>query len=129
MVSEAPTGVKVISVLFYIEAVLSVILAIVAFVAGNVLANMGIPFVTALGVGLGIILLIWAVLTFFIGRGLWKGQSWARILAIVFAVLGLIGSISSLASGVILSGIVGLLVSGAIGWYLIFCKQVKTFFK
>ncbi|MEA3429735.1 MAG: hypothetical protein U9R08_00520 [Nanoarchaeota archaeon] len=131
MVRGIPTIVKVFSVLFYIEAVLSFLLAIAAFIGGSLLNALGQSFLSmfsGIAVGLGVGLLIWAVLSFFIGRGLWKGQNWARILASIFAILGFLMSILSLMGGAIVSGILSLLITGLIAYYLLFNKDVKRAF-
>ncbi|MFA6918027.1 MAG: hypothetical protein WC285_04345 [Candidatus Gracilibacteria bacterium] len=42
----------------------------------------------------GIFVLAFAVLDFFIARGLFKGQKWTLILIIIFGVLGALGTLS-----------------------------------
>lgn len=136
MAKNMPTGVKVISVLFYIVAVLALILGILALVggglAGSLVGNdsenaaLG-PIFAVAGVAAGVILIIIAVFYFFIGRGLWKGQNWARIVAIILAVIGLLSSLLSLIQGAWMS-IIWLVVDGWIAWYLWFNKNVKKAF-
>ena len=70
-----------------------------------------------------------AVLTFFVARGLWKLQNWARITAIVFAALGILQNISFRPMmGGFSGNILGLAISGLIGGYLLFSKEVKKAF-
>ena len=73
---------------------------------------MGIPYLAyiiyLLPVGL-------AVLSIFVGLGLWKLQKRARTIAITWAVLGVVLSIASIALG--------------IGYYLLFSKEAKSAFK
>ena len=76
---------------------------------------------------IGIVLIILGVIYFFIGRGLWKGKNWARIVESVFSVLGLILSLSSLFSGNFFS-IFSILINGLIAWYLLFNKNVLIAF-
>ena len=128
-------GVKVISVLYYIIADLSLIFAIMFFVGVGVLSTVlgsVAPFLGELGTGLvvvvGIVSLILAVLYFFIARGLWKAQKWARIVLIIFSILGIISAISTLVSGSLTQGILNIVINGVIGGYLIFSKKVKTAF-
>jgi len=66
-----------------------------------------------------------AVLSFFIGRGLWKGQKWARIITII-AGIGIF--LSGLFSITTIAGIIYLVIGGFIAGYLLFSKEVKTFF-
>ena len=129
-----PVGVKVISVLYYIGTVLLVLLGILMIVGGGAvgaylgdLGGLGSILGGALIV-VGIIMIGMAVLSFFVARGLWKGKNWARIVAIIFAVLGLIGAIMGIVQGSISSNIVSLIVNGVIGGYLLFSKGVKAAF-
>ena len=125
-----PTGVKIISVLYYIAAVLELIFGVLVF-AGYRTIKSKVPFLAPLGPFLiigGIVLVGLAVLSFFVGRGLWKGQKWSRIVAVIFAALGTLLSIVGLVQGKIASNIFGLVVSAAIGGYLILSSDVKSTF-
>ncbi len=124
---EVPGGVKVISVLYYIGAVIAVIGAIMAIAGGTLVSG----FVGLDGLGLGmflaVIMLAFAVLGFFIGRGLWKAQNWARVVAIIFAILGALGAISAIVAGGYTS-IISLAINGLIGGYLLLSEDVKKAF-
>jgi hypothetical protein len=129
-----PTGVKIIAVLYYIGTVLEAIAGIGMLAGGGFMGaalsrNFG-------GVGIvggaffivaGIILLGFAVLSFFIGRGLWHGKNWARILAIIFGCLGVLSGLGSIAKG---SGgsYVSLIINLVIVLYLWLTKEVKMAF-
>ena len=130
MDGEAPTGVKVISVLYYIGAVFELIFAILLFVgSGTIKAK--VPLLAVLGPFLivgGIILLGLAVLSFFVGLGLWKGKKWARIVAIIFAAIGVLLALVGMLQGQIVSNILGLVISAGIGGYLLFSSGVKSAF-
>ena len=140
-----PTGVKVISVLYYIGAAFSFLFGLLLIVGGvfiGAILGETLASLSALGSGLfivlGIALLGVGVLDIFIGRGLWKGQNWTRIAAIVFAILGVFGGINSLISGLtnfqtigafsIFVAFVQLAVSLLIGGYLAFAHEVKEAF-
>jgi uncharacterized membrane protein (DUF2068 family) len=69
-----------------------------------------------------------AVLYFFIAKGLWNGESWARITAIVLSCLGVLFAIIGLGGGNIGSNLVSLIINGAIGGYLWFSNEAKTAF-
>ena len=132
---SVPTLVKVISVLYYIGAALSIIMALVMFFGAGAIDS--IPGMDAMGgltgifsglmIVLGVIMIGFAVLAFFIARGLWKGRNWARIVAIILAILGVLSAIISLVQGS-WSNIIGLIIHGAIGGYLLFSKDVKAAF-
>ncbi len=134
MGKEVPTGVKIISILYYISAVLGVLLTIFLF-AGIAFLSTLFPFLTAIsawGYGLvifsAILALGFSALSFFIARGLWKLKNWARMLAIVFAGLGVLGGLYSLFSGFSFSMVIELAVQAAIGGYLLFAKEAKRAF-
>ncbi|MBS3074316.1 hypothetical protein J4447_02550 [Candidatus Pacearchaeota archaeon] len=123
---SVPTLVKVIAVLYYIGAVLFVLAGIMMIAGAGATGLMAfMPFYSIFGAGLliigAIIFIAVGVLEFFVGRGLWQGRNWARITAIVLAVLGLI---SALISFSILSIIIDALIAG----YLLFSKDVKAAF-
>ena len=125
-----PTGVKVISVLYYIGAVFELIVAVLLFVGSGALKNK-VPLLAFLGPFLiigGIALIGLAVLSFFVGRGLWKGKKWARIVAIIFAVIGVLFAILGMIQGQIVGNILGLVISAGIGAYLLFSSSVKSAF-
>ena len=80
-----------------------------------------------------IISLAFAILAFFIAKGLWHGEKWARIIALIFAILGLFWGLvwgvgSPIKIGKI-TGFISLITSGFIAGYLLFNKKAKEFFK
>ena len=130
MDGQVPTGVKIISVLYYIGAVFELIFGILLFVGSGAL-KAKVPLLAFLGPFLiigGIALVGLAVLSFFVGRGLWKGQKWSRMVAVIFAALGVLLAIVGMVQGQIASNIVGLVISAAVGGYLLFSSDVKTAF-
>ena len=129
-----PTGVKIIAVLNYIGAVLLALLALIFLISAGAFAgilNEIFPLLGVLGgaifIFVSIFLLGFAVLLFFIGRGLWKGQKWARIIEIFFAGLGLLTALTGIFSGEIID-IFYLVFHGLIGGYLLFNAKVKEAF-
>ena len=117
---EMPTGVKVLSVLGYIGAAVTLLMGLImifgaGFIQNNLPSGM-IPEIgrAFLGVGLviaGICALGFAVLDYFVARGLRNGRNWARIFVLIFAVLGLLSSLWPIS-------IVSLVIDGLIVWYL-----------
>jgi hypothetical protein len=124
---EVPTGVKVIAVLYYIGAVLTILGGIMMFIGSGFLATI-VPFLSGFAIAGGVLMLALGVLGFFIGRGLWNGRNWARIVALIFAVIGLVGAIMGMVGGAIGSNIFGLIINGLIGWYLGLNANVKQAF-
>ncbi len=131
---DVPVGIKVISVLYYIGAVLTALFGVLSFVGAGMMGSVlgDSPLAGMMGSGLfvflGIVFIAFGVLYFFIGRGLWLAQNWARIVAGIFAVIGLLYAILALIGGAIGMGILYLVVNGLIGWYLFFNEDVKDAF-
>lgn len=130
---QVPTGVKVISVLYYIGMALELILGILFLVGAGIVGSVveEIPVISLLGSGflvlIGIILIGISVLSFFVARGLWNGNNWARIVTIIFSGLGALSAISSLVQGRA-SSIIGLAIHFIIIGYLLFSSDVKKAF-
>lgn len=124
-----PTGVKIISVMYYIGAAIFLLFGILFLVGAGFLGAIAdqIPFIGILGASLfvvgGIVLIGLGVLDFFVGKGLWDARNWARIVAIVFAGLGILMTLLSIVSGSIVSNIPTLIVDGVIVWYLMSNKE------
>lgn len=131
---SVPTGVKVIAILYYIGAVLGIIFGLLFLVGAGAIGSIAsqIPVLGALGAGLfvvgGIILIGLGVFGFFVGRGLWKARPWARIVAIIFAILGILMAIISMIQGSIASNIFNFVIQVVIGGYLLFSNNVKQAF-
>jgi len=129
---RTPVGVQIISVLYYIGAVLSAIFGVMFIVASGYLAAM-VPELEGLGAGLfvflGIILVGLGVLGFFVGKGLWGLKPWTRIFAIIFAMLGVLSVVYSMVIGFSIGDIISILIHGTIGAYLMFSKEAKSAFK
>ena|SRR3989344_5745461 len=128
-----PTGVKIISIIYYIEAALGILLGIAVIVGGGFLNSLNsIPGFTVSGSWLfyilGIFILAISVFGFFIGRNLWKGRNWARIVVIVFSVPVILVVIYMIFSGSIINGIINLVINGIIPGYLLFNQNAKEFF-
>ena len=126
-----PLGIKILAILFWITSAMCVLFAIFAIFGGYAFSTLiGASLSAGLGLGgvLAVILISIAVLDFFIGRGLWKGQNWARILVIIFLIINVPLNLLALFTGAYISGIIGLIISGLVGWYLLFNEKVKSAF-
>ena len=134
---EIPILVKILAILNYVGAWFSISYSLLLLFTegflGLLLAT--IPFLNVFGllgaiffVLFGILMLGVGVLNIFIGRGLWEGKNWARILEIVFSCLGMLISLSYILRGQMIAGILLLLLSLVIGEYLLFNKKVKKAF-
>ncbi|HTZ41750.1 MAG TPA: hypothetical protein VMC07_00895 [Candidatus Omnitrophota bacterium] len=148
--SNVPVLAKVIAVLFYIGIGVSAILGLILILGGNLINSLFGE--GALFLLFGFLMFGFAVLDFFLGKGIWNGKNWARIAAIIISVIGIIGSIYYIISNsitysaanetingvsvysmymplIITYGLIGIIISGLIGGYLLFSKRVKAAFK
>ncbi|MBW3003868.1 hypothetical protein KY328_02070 [Candidatus Woesearchaeota archaeon] len=133
MAKDAPTGVKVISVLFYILAAVGLVAGLLMLLGAGLVGQLPLGALGLVGAGvfvaLGIVMIVVAAVEFFIARGLWKLQNWARIVAVVLAILGILGGVFSLFAGSVVSGVIGLLINGFIAGYLLFSAEAKKAFR
>jgi hypothetical protein len=123
-------GITVLAVLGYIGAVLT-LLGGIGLIFGStalvgMLAGLNVPILAGLSASLfivvGIIMIALAVLDYFVATGLMKGSNWARILVIIFAALGILGSIWPFQIGPII-------IDAVVIWYLGFYKPAVAYFK
>jgi phosphoglycerol transferase MdoB-like AlkP superfamily enzyme len=144
-----PLGVKAISILAYIGAVMFVLISIILLSVGiwvsssdnaaklvqEAASSLEITTVvtaTDFGVAaiaLAVVGILTAVIYFFVGKGLWQGARWARIVVIIYAVIQIVSNIGTAIRGSITSGLIGVIVYGIIGWYLMFSKEAKQAFR
>lgn len=120
-----PEGIALLAALFWILAILALVGGL--FMVGTKDAIIGImedqPEVTeeiidlvdSVLLGAGIITFVLAILYIITGWGLWKLKSWARIVAMILAVISL------------LSFPIGTIIGIVVLWYL-FKPEIKTAF-
>ncbi|MEX2706910.1 MAG: hypothetical protein Q6352_016895 [Candidatus Freyrarchaeum guaymaensis] len=109
---ERPTGVTIL-------AILMIIWGILVLISGFISLGAFILFPTGLEAIMPIIDIIWGILYIIGGAGLLSLKEWARILAIIINILGLIGGILltiTIAGAII--GIPMIVISIIIIWYL-----------
>ena len=123
---ERPGGVAVLAILVMIFSILEIIggiiMIFVPVTSGGLIPWMittTYPFVIP-----GIVFVIIGTFWLIVGIGLWKLWSWARILAIIFGILGIIGSIFLIIIGfaeiiLLLVGVIELLISLIVVIYLL----------
>ena len=134
---KIPVGVQIISVLYYIAAVVCVLTGLLLAIGANAIVSLLVSsapelesiITGGLVIGLGILLVLLGVLAFFVGRALWKLKQWARILAIIVAIVGVAFAVYSMIKGFAFMQVIKLAIHAAIGIYLIFSKEVKEAFK
>ncbi len=126
-----PIGVKILSILGFIGAGLGVLFGLLAVFAGPLFFALmpeieELPWLASAGAAIslivGIILIVFSLIGYFISRGLWDGKEWARIVTLVFSWISGISALFSL-------DVFTVLLEGVIIWYLQFRKDVVKFFK
>lgn len=122
---DTPFGVKLISILYYIAAIILILIVLSGPFIFNVVSQvLPVSDVFISIIVLDIFALGFATLNFFIGRGLWKGKNWARIAAIVLHSIGLLSIFSGTFSAVLQAIFHIIIIS-----YLSLSKKVKIFFR
>jgi len=123
-----PTGITILVILEVIGALL-VLIAGIALAAFSGFIGMYIPpgtfppeLLAGIGVFLGAVLVIISLIGFLVAWGLWTGKRWSWYVAFILAILGALGGLLSLPSGVL-----ELIINGLIIWYL-WQQNVKAFF-
>ncbi|MFA6023078.1 MAG: hypothetical protein WC781_03245 [Candidatus Pacearchaeota archaeon] len=146
---SAPKEVKVLSILFYIFAVLSVIsglLMMLGGITGTALIGMlGVDQVMQLVPGLdlsqvivgeiafitiifaGVIAILIGGVEWFIGRDLMKGKKWAYVVALILVIFGILNALMTFILNPF-SAIISLIIYGILLYYLWFNKTVRNFF-
>lgn len=155
---KVPGFVRFFGILYYISAAFMVLIAAASVLLMLGIGNSILGFAGLLSgfLSAGITIAIaapsiaFAALNFFVGRGLFKGKKWARIVAIVFSIIGFLlsaGSILSIKSiisnssyssaismvpggmsAAIAPVIICLALSGLMASYLVFSKKAKEAF-
>lgn len=133
-VREAPFGVKLISVLYFIATIGLVLAGLVFIIGGGFLGDQlqQYPMIAAFGTSTfivtGIILIVIGVLVSYIAKGLWNGHNGARIVVIIIALLMIIQDIISMMNGNLVGNVLSLIIHALIAGYLTFSPRVKAFF-
>ena len=130
-----PLGVTILAILHFIGVLFAICLGLLAIVAMGLFAavlaraahlgSAGAAFFAGLGVVVAIFMFIGAAISGLIGWGPWNLKNWARITAIVFAVLGMLGAATGLMWALmhfnpffLSTGIVRAAIAVLIFWYL-----------
>jgi uncharacterized membrane protein (DUF2068 family) len=136
-----PTGVTILAVLCYLGAACSILVGLAMFLGMGAIGAMmeaSMPGATAMmgaiGAGLGIVIMLFGVLYFFVGWGLWTLKNWARIVALVLTfislgltVLGLFGSLITFEPVSLFFNLVFVGIYGLIAWYLMQAHVKQAF--
>jgi uncharacterized membrane protein (DUF2068 family) len=126
--SSVPVGAKIISILYYILTAFEILggLAVLLGHHGLVLRYAG-SYTGGVYLIFAILAILLGVLSIFIGIGLWGGQNWARIVAMVFSFLGLLYAISTMIHG--RGGYISFVVDLIVILYLAISPRVRASFR
>ena len=128
---KTPIGIKILSILGYISGFIELIFGLLLFSGIKNVLNNTVSFTSLISGFItlfGVILLIFGLISIILATGLWKGKNWARIVTLIFTILSIIGILSSILQGKF-SNLISLTIEILIVYYLLFNKDVKTFFK
>ena len=120
-----PTGVTILAILEAIAGIYYLVTGFGDFVATAIirtLAGSGIPsdILPLISRSVGAVLLIFGLVSLLLAWGLWTGKGWARMIALVIAILSIIASLISF-------HLIGVVIDGIIIYYLT-RPNVKQFF-
>ena len=141
MGKDMPLGVKIISALILIGAVIGLLAGVYLFISGSLWSGPGdktqigewtFTGLSSVTITFGILLIVLGGFFIFIAINLWKGKSWARYWLNVIALLGLIGGVLQIIRNIssviiIFIGLIQSIISGLIVWYLM-RKDIKEKF-
>ena len=132
MAKTRPVGVAILAILGYIGAVATLLTGIALMVGSSAITSLltlSFPQLSSLAllgttafIVTGVVVILCAILDYFIARGLWNGRNWARILILIISALSALGALLSL-------NIAGLVIDGLIIWYLGFYKLAIAYFR
>ncbi|KKQ34752.1 MAG: hypothetical protein US50_C0038G0012 [Candidatus Nomurabacteria bacterium GW2011_GWB1_37_5] len=135
---QTPLGVKIISIMYYINATIMVIFGILGLFFGTAFFSMIQTAPSEIGGASGIfgavagfVGAIFLVLGIFLGYAaysFWRGKNWTRILIIVLSALAFLSALVNMFSSASFGLVLSLIISGLIIFYLLANKQAKEFF-
>ncbi len=123
---------RIYAVLAWIGAIFTLLAALALFgigigtFGGAMLAGLGAGVLAGMGAFLAFLFVLFALLDAFIGVGLWQCKNWARILMIIFGVLGLFSIFSLFVTPV--QSAVNLAIALFTIWFFGFCTTTKALF-
>ena len=102
MAKKTPNGLKLASILIWIEATIMAIGSVMAIVMGTTVSTfLGISDLASMFVATGIVTLIIAVAWFVLGFYVWKMNTYAWYIAFIFTLLAVISGVIGLFGGLL----------------------------
>ena len=134
MSPEIPKGIKIISIMYYAGAVVSLLFGIFMLIGAGTMSTIiaKVPLLALMGASmfviLGIFMIVVGLITFFLARGLWKLKQWARVVTIILLIISILLAIFSIATTGVLGGISNLVFNLVVVGSLLFSSKVKSAF-
>jgi len=131
--NQATMVVKIISIFEYVGAGFSILFGLMLLLFRQVFLQMlplaEMPQIPAILLSsafiiMAIIMLVAGLFAIFVVRALWNHKNWARIVSLVVSSIGLLFALFSLPQGIL-----GLIIHGAVVYFLGFDKNVVALFK
>lgn len=146
---EPPLSIKIVSIFFYVTGILTLLFGLITIIA----AIIGVSFISSVDkqklmeivpglsmwdvllsggfymalIAIGLFIVIWGIINFYIGKGLWKGRKLAFVGASIIILLGFLSSLITIIK-FSYSGLVSLIIYGVLGYLLFFEKKSRSFF-
>jgi hypothetical protein len=135
MKKEVPTGVKIISIVYYVWAVFAFLVAFV-FLLGFSEVIFTFPLLGLFSllsseffIVISIFLFGIGAITLLVAKGLWNGQNWARIFAIVISSVKMLGTFTLITRGFVIDNVISFAINLIIIIYLASSQKVRRSFK
>lgn len=135
---EVPEGVKILAFLLFAGALILLVFGGLMFSLADGVKNMDPTLLSESGfdqvdpwimILAGVFLVGLGVFEYFLGRGLLSAQNWSKLVVGIVSVLGIISAVVGFSNAGYASGLFGLVVNGAIVWYLFASEDSKKFFR
>ena len=132
-----PTGVAILGILGFIGSIITILIGIGGLVLsafiGSILSAFGAGSLGSAVAGLAVAvlsvgILIAGLIYLLLSWGLWSGKNWARIIWIIFSILGVLGALGTLVGSAFGAGLVDLIINVLIIYYLT-RPHVAAYFK
>lgn len=121
--SNRPTGITILALIYGLRGLVA--LAIAA-VGGIVLG--AVTGATILGMAIGTLFGLLALIQFIIAGALLMGKSWGRTVVIILSIISLIVGLATVATGLGAALALGIIIDLVIIWYM-FRPKVKAYFR
>ena len=120
---DRPLGITILAIIIFLIGSLLILTGVATvFLGGIVVGFIGLAvlrgFIGGAIISIGVIEVILGIVNFIVGWGLIKGMNWARIIIIILSIASILGGIILLPTPLFPSGLLDIIISLAIIYYL-----------